>query len=38
MVEPNNVLKLGTHFLVHLNKKLGNGAFGEIFLGKHIQL
>ena len=33
MVESQTTIKLGSHYLLYLNKKLGNGAFGEIYLG-----
>ena len=33
MVEPQTTIKVGSHYLLYLNKKLGNGAFGEIYLG-----
>ena len=29
----NNVAKIGSHYLMYVNKKLGHGAFGEIYLG-----
>ena len=33
MVEKDNKLfKLGTHYLLNKNKKLGNGSFGDIYL------
>ena len=28
-------IKLGSHFKMCLSKKLGSGAFGQIFHGKH---
>ena len=34
MVESQQTtIKIGSHYLLYLNKKLGNGAFGEIYLG-----
>lgn len=37
MVESNNRIKIGNHFYIFLHNKLGNGAFGEIYLGKNIK-
>ena len=28
-------IKIGEHFKISVNKKLGSGAFGEIYHGKH---
>ena len=37
MVESNNCIKISNHFYIFLHNKLGNGAFGEIYLGKNIK-
>jgi len=29
----NNIAKIGSHYIMYINKKLGHGAFGEIYLG-----
>jgi hypothetical protein len=31
---PDKEITLGSHFKMNLNRKLGNGAFGEIFQGR----
>ena len=37
MVESESPIKIGNHYLIYLNKKLGNGAFGEIYLGLNMK-
>lgn len=37
MVESNTLIKLSSHFSMYPHSKIGNGAFGEIYLGKNIK-
>lgn len=33
-MNPENEFKIGSNYKISMNKKLGSGAFGEIFHGK----
>ena len=33
-----NEYKIGSNYRISMNKKLGSGAFGEIYHGKHKKL
>lgn len=35
--EDNNEVKIGNTFSIYMNKKIGSGAFGEIFKGMNIK-
>lgn len=35
--ETDNEVNIGANYSVYLSKKLGSGAFGDIYLGKNIK-